>query len=122
MLATAARTRSSHGARSASSSGRPACIAAIASALWRSSASTNGASSRAATSRPMVLLPAPATPMSTMRVAVTGSGSHVQLFEVGTPTAVLGDVGRALDRVRLAQEAGHLGPVGEEHLADAEGR
>ena len=60
-----AATRSSHGRRSASVSGIPACILAILDSGWRESPSSNGQPSRAESSSAIVDLPDPDTPMTT---------------------------------------------------------
>src|SRR3954463_10192296 len=56
---------SSHGQRSPSSSGMPAAILATFSFGWYSSPSINRQPRRRARSSPMVVLPAPDTPIST---------------------------------------------------------
>ena len=63
-LATASPTSSSHGQRSSSSSGTPADILRTFDAGCRSSASMYATSSAAANARAIVVLPAPATPIT----------------------------------------------------------
>ena len=60
-----AATRSSHGKRSASVSGIPACILAMFDSGWSESPSSNGQPSRAESSSAIVDLPDPDTPMIT---------------------------------------------------------
>src|ERR1044071_1061204 len=72
-----ARSSSSQGARSASSSGSPRAIFAIAAGVWWSSASTKRQPSATASAVPTVVLPLPATPMTTMTaLAVALSASE----------------------------------------------
>ena len=60
-----AATRSSHGKRSASVSGIPACILAMFDSGWSKSPSSNGQPSRAESSSAIVDFPDPDTPMTT---------------------------------------------------------
>src|SRR5918996_6090341 len=89
-------TACSHGHRSASVSGMPACILAILAAGWRSSASSKSQCRRPASSAATVVLPEPDTPMTTRtegaactgllatsRVdVVSGANPRVELLEV----------------------------------------
>ena len=58
--------RRSHGQRSSSVSGMPACIFALFAGGWKSSASRNAQPRSAASRSPTVVLPDPVTPMTTM--------------------------------------------------------
>ena len=57
---------SSHGSRSVSSSGKPAAIFALLSAVWTSSPSMKVAPIFSARADPIVDFPEPETPMTTM--------------------------------------------------------
>ena len=70
-----------HGARSASSCGRPADIVAMFAGGWKSSASAYGTPSRRAGRRPTADLPDPATPMTT----TTGSRAPAAVMLLTPP-------------------------------------
>src|SRR5918996_5033215 len=67
-------TACSHGHRSASVSGMPACILAILAAGWRSSASSKSQCRRPASSAATVVLPEPDTPMTTRMEGAARTG------------------------------------------------
>src|SRR5258706_16112264 len=96
---------SSHGRRSASVRGVPARILATFSGGWNSSASRNRQPSRSASSLPMVLLPAPETPITT---SITGAGSR-SFMDCVAPEALAhhGDQLAGAVGAALAGEARH---------------
>jgi hypothetical protein len=85
------RRASNHGARSSSVSGTPADIFATFSALWKSSASAIGQPNRRESKLAMVLMPEPATPITTAAVgrvscvALAFTRRHPQGYSSGHP-------------------------------------
>src|SRR6202035_5833159 len=72
----------SHGSRSASVSGMPACILATIASGWKVSASANRQRRRPASSAPTVVLPLPATP-ATIRITGVTIRACPALYRVG---------------------------------------
>ena len=94
--------RSSHGQRSASSSGMPAAIFATFAAGWYSSASMKRQPSACASASPMVVLPAPETPIT--------HDDHSARFWTAwppKPRAHHGEQPPRVVRAALAREAAH---------------